>query len=299
MTAMKFDRATRRKIFSHGMTVLTGATVIIILIPLVAIVYEVLVLGGSVISVGFFTKGFPLACSPHPGATCQTGGIEPAILGTLTLIGLASLYAVPIGVGAAIFAVEYGGERRLARGISMAADVLSGVPSIVAGMFIFALLLYYDPAVVFSTFSGSLALGVIMLPIVMRTSEEALRTIPHSVREAALALGISRWKTSIRIVTVGALPGILTGVTLAIARAAGESAPLLILDNGAFRYSTNLGIVSPAMSLQIYLWATSPYANWIALAWGTALVLVILVLGLSIASRFVLNRMARKWGQAG
>jgi len=214
---MKFDRAVRRKLFSHSMTILTGLTIVAIMIPLAAVIYEAVLLGGSVFNVALFTQGTPIACSPRPGVTCDQGGIGPAIQGTLILVGLASLFAVPSGIGAAIFAVEYGGERWFARVIGLVADVLSGVPSIVAGVFIYSLLVAYDPQIVFSTVSGSLALAVLMVPIVTRTSEEALRTVPNSVREAALALGISRWQTSVRIVLVSALPGVVTGVLLAIA----------------------------------------------------------------------------------
>jgi phosphate transport system permease protein len=294
-----FDRAMRRKVFSHGMTVLTGATVVLVLIPLFWIIYEAAVLGGSVFSPGFFTHNIPAQCSPQPGITCSTEGVGSAIQGTVYLLVLASLWSVPVGLGAAIFAVEYGGERAVARVISMAADVLSGVPSIVAGMFIYALLIVYYPLLVFSVISGSLALGVIMLPIIMRTSEEALRTIPHSVREAALALGISRWKTSVRIILIGALPGILTGIMLSIARAAGEAAPLLLLDNGSLHPCYSINSVCQSLSLTIYLGATSPSQNWISIAWGAALILIILVLGLSVVSQYVLHRTARKWGQVG
>ena len=216
---MKFDRSARRKVFSHGMTVLTGLAIVVIMIPLVAVIYEVVSLGDSVINVALFTQGIPYPCSPQPGITCQQGGLAVPIEGSLLLLGLASLYSVPIGIGAAIFSVEYGGERASARIVGLVADVLSGVPSIVAGAFIYALILIYEPTIVFSTLSGSLALSVLMIPIVARTCEEALRTVPNSVREAALALGISRWKTTLRIVLVSALPGIVTGVLLAIARA--------------------------------------------------------------------------------
>jgi phosphate transport system permease protein len=290
---MKFDRAVRRKLFSHGMTVASGLAVVVIMAPLISVIYEAVVLGGSVFNVAFFTQGLPYPCSPQPGVTCDQGGMAPAIVGTFILIGTASLFSVPLGVGAAIFAVEYGGERGFARIISMAADVLAGVPSIVAGVFIYAVILLYDPTIAFSAISGSLALAVIMVPIVARTTEEALRTVPNSVREAALALGISRWKTSVRIVLVSALPGVLTGVLLAVARAAGEAAPLLIVNNGLrgfLGYNTTVA----AVPFEVYFFATNPYQNWINLAWGGALFLLVMILGLSLASRFVLNRMARR-----
>jgi len=283
--------ATRRKLFSHAMTVLTGLAVVIVMIPLFWIIYECVLLGGSHLTLGYFTQGTPPPCSP---IECKAGGGLQLMQGTFIVVGLASLYAVPVGIAGAIFAVEYGGQRAWARAFSFAADVLSGVPSIVVGMFIYVVIFYYDPQIVFSVTSGSLALGAIMLPIVMRATEEALRTVPHSVREAALALGMSRWKISLRIVLLSALPGVLTGVLLAVSRAVGEAAPLLLLDN------TNLGFTgtnNPAdtMALSIYLFAASPYKNWANLAWETALVLLIFVLVLSLTSRLLLNRWSRKW----
>src|SRR5208282_4097420 len=194
---MKFDRAVRRKYFSNGMAVLTGLSIVVIMVPLVAVIYETVSLGGSVFNIALFTKGIPQPCSPLAGVTCQQGGLVVPIEGSLILMALSALFSVPIGIGAAIFAVEYAGERKAARIVGIVADILAGVPSIVAGAFIYALIIVYDPTIVFSTLSGSLALAVIMVPIVTRTCEEALRTVPNSVREAALALGISRWKTTL------------------------------------------------------------------------------------------------------
>jgi len=293
---MRFDRKARRKTFSLAMTVLSGIAILIIFVPLAAVIYEAADLGGADLSVGFFTQPLPLPCTPHLGVTCPKGGIAPAIQGTLILVGLASLLAVPLGVAAAIFAVEYGGERRLARIIGLVADVMSGVPSIVVGVFIYSVVLFYDPTIVYSTVSGSLALAVIMTPIVTRTSEEALRTVPNSVREAALALGISRWKTSLRIVLVTALPGVLTGILLAVARAAGEAAPLLLTDSGSFRGFLGFNQQVANLPIVIFEFAASPYQNWIALAWGAALVLIIMILAINILSRWVLDRMARRMG---
>ena len=153
----------------------------------------------------------------------------------------------------------------LARVVSVVADVLSGVPSIVAGLFVYSLILYYNPSLVFSLFSGRFALAVLMVPIVTRTTEEALRTVPNSVREAAWALGLPRWKVSTRIVLVGALPWVLTGVLLAVlARAAGEAAPLLLTDGGSFRGYQGLNQQVANMPITIFTFATSPYQNWIA-----------------------------------
>lgn len=288
---MKFDRAFRRKLFSHGMTVLTGLCIVAILIPLVAVIYECVVMGGPVFNAAFFTQGIPQPCTIPP---CQQGGINWAIQGTIVMVGIASLIAVPIGVGAAIFAVEYGGQRRIARIIGMSADIIAGVPSIVAGCFIFAVMLLYDPYIASSAISGGLALSVIMVPIVTRTTEEALRIVPNSVREAALALGISRWKTTMRIVLVSALPGILTGVLLAVARAAGEAAPLLIVDGDGLYGFKGLNYPVNAIPLLMFTFADSPNSNWIALAWGAGLFLVLTILVLSLVSRFVLSRIARR-----
>ena len=292
---MSFDLAGRRKLFSHGMTVLTGLSIVVILVPLVAVIYEVFLLGSSVINVAFFTQQIPYPCTPQPGVTCHQGGVIVPLDGTLLLIGLASLMAVPIGIGAAIFAVEYGGERRSARLIGMVADVLSGVPSIVAGAFAYSLFVLYAPNLAFTTLDGSIALSVLMVPIVTRTCEEALRTVPHSVREAALALGISRWKMTLRITFVSALPGVVTGVLLAIARAAGEAAPLLLtIGNGCAHPLQGITAEGCALPLWIFLGATNPYHNWYSLAWGCALLLLGLILVLSVLSRFTLDWMARR-----
>ena len=291
---MKFDRFHRRKLFSHAMTVLTGLAIVVILLPLVAIIYQSAVLGGSEFSVGFFTQNPPLPCTPHTGVTCPKGGVWPQIQGTFIMVGFASLIGVPVGLGSAIFAVEYGRVRGLARLISTTADVLAGVPSILIGIFVFTVFLQYDKTIVFSATSTGLALGVLMIPIVTRGAEEALRTVPNSVREAALALGISRWKTSIRIILVSALPGVITGILLAVARVAGESAIWLILAGGTFRPFVSFNSPITGLSYIIFLFAESPYQNWVALAWGAALLLIILILGISLISRYTLDRLSRR-----
>jgi phosphate transport system permease protein len=290
---VRFDRFARRKLLSHSFTVLSGLAIIVIFVPLAALLYEAASLGAASFSPGLLTQGLPVACAPHAGVKCESGGLAWPIEGTLTLLALASLLAVPVGIAGAIFSVEYSDRWATARAVGTVADVLSGVPSIVVGAFIYSLMLYYDPAIVFSQISGSLALAVIMTPIVTRTTENALRTVPRSVREAALALGISRWKVSTRIVLVTALPGVLTGVLLAVARAAGEAAPLLLTDS-SLRPCIALDQPCAAMPIMIFTFADSAYPNWIALAWAAALVLILIVLALSVLSRFVLERMARR-----
>jgi len=292
---MNFDRYHRRRLFSHSMTVLSGLAIVVILVPLVAVIYEAVVLGSPAFSFAFFTQRPALPCTPVSGVTCSLGGVYPPIEGTLVLIGLASLVAVPIGIAAAIFTVEYGRERAIARVISATADVLAGIPSILAGVFVYALFLQYDRALAFSTLSGSLAISALMIPIVVRTSEEALRTVPNSVREAALALGIARWKIGVRIVLVTALPGVVTGALLSVARAAGEAAPLLFtLGNGCLHPLQGLDQEGCAMPLWIFIGATSPYQNWYTLAWGAALFLIVMILAISLSSRLVLNQVARR-----
>ena len=284
-----------RQGFSVFMTVLTGLTLLLVMVPLFSIVYTAASRGAPALtSIDFLTQSPADPCSPRAGVVCHYGGIAPAIEGSLALLALAALIAVPVGLAAAIYVVEYGADRPVGRLISATADVMSGIPSIVAGLVVYSYMVANDPVIVYSTISGSLALSILMLPIVTRTAEEALRTVPHAQREAAMALGISKWKASMRIVVVAALPGIVTGILLSVARAAGEAAPLLLTafgNNQGFQgYSSPAG----AMPLLIFDLGTSPYANWQALAWATALVLLLLVLLLSVASRLALRRMSRR-----
>ncbi len=291
--ASKFDRLGRRKIWSLSMKILSAGAVAVVLTPLFLVIYQAILLGGSVISFSFFTSLPPLACSPQPGVSCAAGGVANGIQGTLIVVGLASLIAIPIAVVAAIYLVEYD-VRRSGSIVSFAADVLTGVPSIIVGMFIYAILVIYYPQIVFSVVAGSFALAVLMIPIITRTSEEALRTVPHSMREAALALGIPKWRTSLQITLVAALPGVVTGCLFGVMRAAGETAALLLTLFGSQRFFQGLTEPAAALPLQIYVYGTSPYLNWQQLAWGATLVLIGLVLVLSVISRLVLDRLARR-----
>jgi len=291
---MKFDRTARRKIWSLVVTVLTAACVVAILIPLGDIIYQAALLGGPVLSFSVLTSNLPQPCSvPVNGVPCQVGGIGPALEGTGLVVSLAALVSVPIGLAAAIFASEYRG-RFLGSAISFTADVLTGVPSVIAGVFIYAYFVIYDPLIVFSVITGTLALSVIMIPIVTRTCEEALRTVPHSVREAALALGIPKWRTTLQIVVVAALPAILTGILLSVMRAAGEAAPLLFTLFGSRLGFQGFNNPMDALPLLIYNFAESPYQNWIHLAWAAALILIILVLVASVLSRLTIQRLVRR-----
>ncbi|MCI4350896.1 MAG: phosphate ABC transporter permease PstA [Thermoplasmata archaeon] len=286
---------TVRRAFNWVAVALTCACVVVILIPLASILYTAIVLGGSVLSLHFLTAGPPAACTIPSGVGCPVGGIGPLIGGTLALVGLASALAVPIGVLTGIFTSEYGG-RGLGRAVSFFTDVMTGLPSIVIGVFVYGLFVLYYPRIVFSAITGSIALAIIMIPIVARTSEESLRAVPHSVREAALGLGIPKYRGILRVVLPSALPAVATGALLAVMRAGGEAAPLLLT-----AFGNRLGFVGldqPVGSLPptIYEFGTSGASNWLADAWGASLILIILMLGISIVARLVLRNRFRAFG---
>jgi len=244
------------------------------LVPLFSILSEVIRRGFSTINFDFFIK-------PTPTVGEVGGGVANAIQGTLITIGFASLIGVPIGLMSGIFLSEYG-ESKLSVAVRFLHDVLSGVPSIVIGVFAYALI---TRSIGFSVTSAAFALAIIMIPIVARTTEEALKLVPMSIREAAIALGISRWKTTITVVLSGAKKAIVTGILLSIARIAGESAPVLV-SMGFWRWWF-AGLDRPVanLALNVFIFAMSPFENWIALAWGSALVLILLVLGISVTAR--------------
>jgi len=244
------------------------------LVPLFSILSEVIRRGFSTINFDFFIK-------PTPTVGEVGGGVANAIQGTLITIGFASLIGVPIGLMSGIFLSEYG-ESKLSVAVRFLHDVLSGVPSIVIGVFAYVLI---TRSIGFSVTSAAFALAIIMIPIVARTTEEALKLVPMSIREAAIALGISRWKTTITVVLSGAKKAIVTGILLSIARIAGESAPVLV-SMGFWRWWF-AGLDRPVanLALNVFIFAMSPFENWIALAWGSALVLILLVLGISVTAR--------------
>jgi len=248
------------------------------LAPLFSILYEVVIRGFSAINIEFFIK-------PTPTVGEVGGGVANAIQGTLITIGLASLIGVPIGLMSGIFLSEYG-ESKLSAAVRFLHDVLSGIPSIVIGIFAYTLI---TRSIGFSVIAAAFALAVIMIPIVTRTTEEALKLVPMTIREAAIALGISRWKTTITVVLSAAKKAIVTGILLSIARIAGESAPVLVT-MGFWRWWF-AGLDRPVanLALNVFIFAMSPFENWVILAWGSALVLLLLVLGISIAVR-VLTR---------
>ena len=272
-----------RKMMSHLVVALCGAAVLLSLVPLVFILFYVLKQGFSSISWAFFT-----AMPVPPGET--GGGMANGIVGSLMVTGLGALFAIPIGVGAGIYAAEYRGTR-FANGIRFAADTLNGVPSIVIGVFAYGVAVL--PFHHFSALAGGFALGIMMLPLVMRTTEELLLLVPATLREGALALGATRARAVFTVVVPAALPGILTGILLALARVAGETAPLLFTALNNTYFTTDPREPISTLTVQVYTYATAPYADWHQQAWAGALVLVMMVLTCSVLARVATTRMER------
>ncbi|HEY3081740.1 MAG TPA: phosphate ABC transporter permease PstA [Chloroflexota bacterium] len=237
--------------------------------------------GAPAINLDFFTQ------RPLPYGEVG-GGVFPAIAGTLTMLVLASVLALPLGLGTAIYLSEYG-RGRFASVVRFALDVLAGMPSIVIGVFVWALLVRQIVGQ-YSAIAGSVALAIIMIPIVTRTVEEILRLVPDSLREASLALGVPRWRTILRVVLPTARAGVITGVMLSLARAGGETAPLLLTALGNQFFSTDLLQPMASLPVQIYNYAVSPYDDWHTKAWGSALVLVTVVGALSLITRLATRK---------
>ncbi len=257
-----------------------GLTVVAAVLPLALILGTLLVRGFGSLNLAFF-----LEMPAPPGVT--RGGVAHAIVGTVLIVGAACLIGLPIGIGAGIFAAEFPGSR-LAITTRFVADVLNGTPSIVVGVFAWAWIVTKMGH--FSGLAGSVALSILMIPMVMRTTEEMIRLVPGSLREAALALGYSRWRTSLLIVVRTTLPGIVTGSLLALARIAGETAPLLFTALGSQFMGTDPRQPMAALPLVVFTYATGPYTEWHRLAWATALVLILVVLLLSLATRLATRR---------
>lgn len=273
-------RLQRRHIVSHVMIVVTYGLAILATLPLVFILFHLLKEGASSVNVNFFTQ------MPKPvGET--GGGMANAIFGTLILILIASAVGLPVGIGAGLYLSEHRGGT-LASAVRFLSDILNGLPSIVMG--IFAWELFVKPVGHFSALAGGIALGIMMIPLVTRTTEEMIALVPTSLREAALALGYARWRTALTIVLRTALPGIVTGALVAIARVAGETAPLLFTAFGNQFWSTALREPIAALPIQIFSYAISPYDDWHAQAWAGALVLIGIVLVISLAARFATRR---------
>lgn len=257
------------------MSTLMGGCAVAVMAPLFMVLYFLIREGASSLDWSFFTQ------LPKPTGE-MGGGMAHAIVGTIELLAMAALIGVPIGVMGGIYLAEYGSDRVNAW-LRFAADVLNGVPSIVWGMVVYAMLVV--PFKTFSAYAGGVALGLMMVPLVMRTTEEVLILVPQSYREAGLALGIARWKIITVIVVKTALKGIVTGVLVALARVAGETAPLLFTALGNNFWNRNLAEPIAALPLQIFAYAISPYDDWHRQAWAGALVLMLLILGLNIFVR--------------
>jgi phosphate transport system permease protein len=276
-----------RQLVSSLFVAFCGAAVLLALVPLAMILFFVVSQGIQSLNLAFFTN------MPKPvGET--GGGMANSIVGTLILAGLGSLFAVPIGIVSGVYMSEYRGSR-FASAVRFAADTLNGVPSIVIGVFAYAVVVL--PLGHFSTLAGGFALGIMMIPIIARTTEELLLLVPNTLREGALALGATRARAVFTVIVPAALPGIITGVVLALARIAGETAPLLFTSfNNAF-FSTSLTQPISSITVQVFTYAISPYEDWHRQAWAGALVLVSIVLLCSMAARIAAARVARIRGQ--
>jgi phosphate transport system permease protein len=261
-------------------TGLAVLSTVLVVAPLVAIFVYLVFKGASSLNLDFFTK------IPKPVGELG-GGMANAIVGSAILLAVGSMIGVPIGIAGGIFLAEFGRGTKLANAVRFTADVLNGVPSIVMGIAIYSLVVVPTH---FSGFSGGVALGVMMIPTVCRTTEEMLLMVPHAVREAALALGVPNWRSVLSITVKTASPGIITGCMLAFARVAGETAPLIFTAFGNSNWSTNLNEPMAALPLQIYVYALSPYDDWHRLAWAGALVLIVLILLAVSLVRYVTSR---------
>jgi phosphate transport system permease protein len=270
-----------RWLVDKAATSIAVLSTILVIVPLAAIFIYLIIKGASSLNMDFFTK--------IPAPVGETGGgMANAIVGSITLLALASLIGIPIGIGGGIFLAEFGRGTKLADAVRFTADVLNGVPSIVMGLAAYALIVV--PQHHFSAFAGGVALGIMMIPTVCRTTEEMLLMVPHSVREAALGLGVPNWRSVLSITVKTASPGIITGCMLAFARVAGETAPLIFTALGNDFWSTSLNQPIAALPLQIWIYAQSPYDDWHRLAWAGSLVLIILIVLAVSLVRFVTSR---------
>ena len=274
------NRRVIRRRMSNAMVGLMVLAVAVALLPLVFILTDLIVKGAGSLSVDFFTK------MPAPAGE-SGGGVAHAIVGTLIIVGTASLIGLPIGIAAGIYCAEFPGSR-LTWVTRFVADVMNGTPSIVVGVFAWAWIVATQKH--FSALAGSAALALLMIPMVLRTTEEMIKLVPNSLREAALALGYPRWRTSLAVVVRTTLPGIVTGGLLAVARIAGETAPLLFTALGSQYMSLDLDQPMAALPLTVFTYATGPFEEWHRYAWAAALVLILVVFVLSLGARLAIGR---------
>ena len=276
-------RTARRRLISSIAVTLCLLSVIVALIPLGFILFFVVTRGIGALNWEFFTQ------LPKPvGET--GGGMANAIVGTLMLSGLGAIFAIPVGIVSGVYLSEYAGTR-FASAVRFAADTLNGVPSIVIGVFVYGIVVLQMGQ--FSMLAGGVALGIMMIPIIARTTEELLRLVPQTLREGALALGATRARATFSVVLPAALPGIITGVILALARIAGETAPLLFTSFNNRFWNTSPMQPTASLTVQIFTYAGSPYADWHRQAWAGALVLVSIVQTCSVFARWATRRLER------
>jgi phosphate transport system permease protein len=272
--------ALRRRITDHVMTGVAVLTVILVLLPLFAIFAYLVYRGIGSINWAFLTQ------TPKPVGEAG-GGMANAIVGSVFILALASVLGVPLGVGAGVYLAEYG-RNRLGDAIRFTADVLNGVPSIVIGIVAYSIVVLYQKH--FSALAGGVALAIMMIPTITRTTEEMLLLVPQALREAAYGLGIPRWRTTLSITLRTATSGVITGIMLAFARVAGETAPLLFTAFGNQFWNLRADQPTAALPLQIFNYAISPYDEWHRQAWAGALVLIVLIVSAVAAVRFAVRR---------
>jgi phosphate transport system permease protein len=274
-----------RTLFSYCMSVLVGLMTFLAMVPLFSVLIMLIVRGGERLSVGLFTE-LP------PAAGMEGGGIGNALLGTLLMVGIAALISVPVGVLAAVYLAEFGPETRTAAAVRFVAKILTGLPSILAGVFAYTAVVLITGT--FSAPAGGIALSLLMLPTVLLTAEEAIRMVPQRMREAAVGMGATRTQAVWYVIFPTALPGMLTGVMLAVARAAGETAPLLFTALFSDYWLTaNPMEPTPSLAVLIYEFSGSPFPNQIEIAWAASLVLVALVLVANIIGQLLSNQAPR------
>ena len=273
------DAYARRKFVDVVVRSSCVAAAVLALIPLVSVLYYVAARGIGGINLDFFTE------LPKPVGE-SGGGMANAIVGSLKLMVLACIFGIPPGVLAGVYLAEFG-HNRFGKMVRFSADVMSGVPSITVGIFVYALVVLTTKQ--FSALAGGIALAILMLPTVTRTTEELLKLVPESLREAALGLGVPKWRATLRVMLRTAAPGIATGVMLAVARVAGETAPLLFTAFNNRFWSSSLNEPTASLPVNIYTYAVSPYEEWHRQAWAAALVLLILVLLLNVSARLLVR----------
>jgi phosphate transport system permease protein len=281
-SALRYSLKNSRTFVDRLLTITALVLSAVALFPLFSVLYMLLVRGGELLSPSLFSE-------LTPGAGMEGGGIGNAALGTLVVVAVASALSLPVGLAAAVYLAEYGGESRLSTVVRFSGKVLTGMPSILAGVFAYAAVVVTTGS--FSALAGGIAMAVLMVPTVMLTAEQALRSVPAKMRMAALGMGATRTETVLRVVLPTAMPGILTGVMLALARAMGETAPLLFTALFSdYWFEGKLGSPIASLAVLIYNFSGSPFPHQVKLAWAASLVLVCLVLVLNVVAQVVIKR---------